>query len=133
MLNWNKKTDDQKDKVIVNTILTIMGILSIWMIILSVEASTRAKIDSSICTTDKCHARIERLKECQHADDIIRCATDKTVTIIDDKVYKEMEQLFILSTSEVSNKWKADTLSLLEQFEGFSPTAYCDNLIYNSR
>ena len=96
------------------------------------EASDSLQISATICNTDKCNARIERLRECSQSADIVQCATDKTMLVSADIIYGELASLLKLATSEPV-AWKEDTISLLEQFEGFSPTAYCDNLIYNSK
>ena len=129
--NTRRRKRQRADESLSKFILALVVILIISAF-MTARGEASGVINASICNTDKCNARIERLRECIQSADIVQCATDKTMLVSADIIYGELASLLKLATSEPV-VWKNDTISLLEQFEGFSPTAYCDNLIYNSK
>ena len=108
-------------------------IIALLLVTIAFAWASQPVISNSICTTDKCFARVERLKQCQTegASSLIECATSKTLAIAELTIYNEIESLYYLSI-EPASPWKENTISLLEETEGFSATAYCDTLVYTA-
>lgn len=82
------------DKVLLVIVIYILWLFT-WI---SMTDAKEIKYNSSICTTNKCKARVERLNNC-YGD--VKCATDITLEKSYENVYSELEKLKELSSKVV--------------------------------
>lgn len=103
-----------------NKLFIIPVLLIVWMIYAMWTEASEVVYSDSICSTDKCRARVERLNQCKWD---LECATKKTLTESEKYIYNDLKNLEELS------KWKSDLTSAVDfisWFEGLRLTAYYD-------
>ena len=116
------------DKIMRNDKLFIA--LWVIMITLLAIAPDKAKaLNDSFCNSDKCKARIERLKQCEGTADVVKCATKKTLEALEPSINSDMGKLYQLAIKQPSKDVKTGLKQAVEftaSFEGLRLQAYFD-------
>mgnify|MGYP003650546792 CR=1 FL=1 len=106
--------------------------IALWIIfifLLAIAPDKAKALNDSFCNSDKCKARVERLKQCEGATDVVKCATKKTLEALESSINNDMDKLYQLAIKKPSKDVKTSLKQAVEftsNFEGLRLQAYFD-------